>query len=170
MPSFERCVCAALVSASLAFAAGQAASRPSAPETVRARAFELVDAEGHVLGEWRVDAGGNAIFAMRNSAKDVAVFASTSSPGGALRLYSSDQKEQPGVEWVAASLGGDCSIKNRAGQAVFRVSTSPRDLGGELVVNDAAGLPSILLTRSPAGVGQVSAQRGNAGVWASPDK
>lgn len=173
MTSIERYICVAAVSAALTLAAvqsGSPASKPALPEVVRAHAFELVDVEGRVIAELRADAGGNAMLAMRNSNKEVAIHASAASPGGSVRFYSSDQKEQAGVEVIAGSVGGEITTKNRGGQVISRLATSQRDLGGELVLYDAAGIPTHLLARTPASGGQFAAFRAGTGFWASPDK
>jgi hypothetical protein len=161
---------AALALGSAVLTAALVQSKPAPADTLRARSVELVDAKGNVAGEWRTDDRGNAIFVLRNAARETAVHISAEAPGGAVRLYAAEQKDNPSIEMAAATMGGEITTKNRAGAPNARLAPSLRDFGGELILYDTSGAPTVVAGRTIQSVGQLLTLRGGAPVWSSPEK
>jgi len=147
----------------------QAGSRPAPADVVRARAFELVDGQGRVVGELRTGPEGGAALVLRDEKQEVALLASTAAPGGSLRLYAPEQKE-PLVEATAGTLGGALQARNRSGRPSVLLGPSARDLGGEVTVFDTAGQNSATMARHDSGSGAFVAWKigGQASAWSSP--
>jgi hypothetical protein len=69
------------------------------PQTVRARALELIDERGTVRGQWTVESGGEVVLRLRDEQGAIRVKLGASAGGSGLVLL--DETTAPGVQVIA---------------------------------------------------------------------
>jgi hypothetical protein len=88
-----------LAALALGLGRGGQAARASAPETLRAHVIELVDREGRVRAQLKVEDDGEAIFRLRDSTGEVRVKIGAGGDGSGLVLL--DGSTEPGIQMLA---------------------------------------------------------------------
>jgi hypothetical protein len=81
------------------------------PRTVRARAIELVDEGGQVRASLQVEAGGEAVFRMRDATGAIRVKLGASEDGSGLLLL--DDRTEPAVHLLAKRAGTSVTLAER---------------------------------------------------------
>jgi hypothetical protein len=94
--------------------AGQAAAKGAAAETVRARLIELVDEQGRVRAQLKVEPDGEAVLRLRNAKGEIRVKLAAGERGSGLVLL--DPSTEPGVQMLAGSDGPSVSLTGRDGR------------------------------------------------------
>jgi hypothetical protein len=89
-------------------------SSGSDPETVRARAIELVDQHGQVRAQLNVEADGEAVFRLRDSKGEIRVKIGAGADGSGLLLL--DGSTEPGIHMRAKSTGTSMVLSSKGGQ------------------------------------------------------
>jgi hypothetical protein len=102
----------ALVAVQLA-QAGRA-SAASVPEILRARLIELVDQNGRVRAQLKVESDGEAVFRLRDSKGEVRVKLGAGSDGSGLVLL--DGSTEPAIHMLAKSAATSVTLSSRDGQ------------------------------------------------------
>ena len=77
---------------------GRRASAASDPETLRARAIELVDEHGQVRAQLNVESNGETVFRLRDSTGEIRVKIGAGADGSGLLLL--DGSTEPGIPHV----------------------------------------------------------------------
>jgi hypothetical protein len=90
-----------------------AQSQEAAPDVVRARAIELVDANGAVRAQLNVEPGGQAVFRIRDEAGQIRVKLGADGRGSGLVLMNATS--EPGVQ-VLAQESASMKLKNPDGK------------------------------------------------------
>jgi hypothetical protein len=86
----------------------------SDPETVRARAIELVDQQGRVRGQMNVEPNGEAVLRLRDSKGEIRVKLGADGEGSGLILL--DGTPEPRIHMLAKDSGTSVTLTSRAGQ------------------------------------------------------
>jgi len=104
---------AVLVAILLAYFSRAAAA--SGPETVRARAIELVDQHGQIRAQLNVEPNGEAVFRLRDSKGEIRVKLGAGGDGSGLLLL--DGSTEPGIHMLAnSSSGTSVTLSSKGGQ------------------------------------------------------
>jgi hypothetical protein len=90
----------------------------AAPEVVRARAIELVDAGGHVRAQLTVESDGEVVFRLRDPAGAVRVKLGASEDGSGLVL--ANEATEPGVHILATRAGTSLTLQRGDERRVIR--------------------------------------------------
>lgn len=88
-------------------------SAASNPDTLRARAIELVDAQGTVRAQLNVESGGEAVFRLRDSAGQIRVKLGADGQGSGLLLL--DGSTEPGIHLLSKTTGTSLTLTSRGG-------------------------------------------------------
>jgi hypothetical protein len=86
----------------------------SNPETVRARAIELVDEHGHVRAQLNVEPDGEAVFRLRDAKGAIRVKLGGGGDGSGLLLL--DGATEPAIHMLAKDSGTSVTLMNKGGQ------------------------------------------------------
>ena len=86
----------------------------SEPETLRARAIELVDKDGRVRGQLSVEANGEAVLRLRDAKGEVRVKVGADSAGSGLLLL--DGATEPRVHLLAKDGGTSVTLSSKDGK------------------------------------------------------
>ena len=89
-------------------------SAASDPETIRARAIELVDREGRVRGQLNVEPNGEAVFRLRDAKGEIRVKLGADGDGSGLILL--DGATEPRIHMLAKESGTTVTLTSKAGQ------------------------------------------------------
>lgn len=100
-------------------ASSQAAGAAGSPETIRARAIELVDQQGRVRAQLNVEPGGEAVLRLRDSKGEIRVKIGAGAEGSGLLLL--DGATEPAIHMLAKDSGTSITLAARGG--VKRVLT-----------------------------------------------
>jgi hypothetical protein len=100
-----------LVAALLARTQGTAAA---SPETVRAKAIELVDEHGQVRAQLNVESSGEAVFRLRDSKGQIRVKLDANGDGSGLLLL--DESTEPAIHMLAKRDGPSMTMMSKRGQ------------------------------------------------------
>lgn len=84
------------------------------PDTVRARAIELVDQQGRVRAQLKVEPDGEAVFRLRDTRGEVRVKLGAGGDGSGLVLL--DGATEPGIRMLAKDSGTSLTLTSRSGQ------------------------------------------------------
>lgn len=84
------------------------------PETVRARAIELVDQNGQVRAQLKVESDGEAVFRLRDAKGEVRVKLGAGGDGSGLVLL--DGATEPAIHMLAKSSGTSVTLTGKGGQ------------------------------------------------------
>lgn len=103
---------AALVAANLTQA--RRASAAGTPDTIRARIIELVDQNGQVRAQLKVENDGEAVFRLRDPKGEVRVKMGAGGDGSGLLLL--DGSTEPGIQMLAKSASTSMTLSGRDGQ------------------------------------------------------
>jgi hypothetical protein len=98
-------------------ARGGLASAASVPETLRARVIELVDQDGRVRAQLRVEADGEAVLRLRGPGGEVRVKLGAGSDGSGLLLL--DGSTEPGIHMLAKGAATSVTLSSRSGRRVI---------------------------------------------------
>jgi len=90
----------------------------AAPEVVRARAIELVDAGGHVRAQLTVESDGEVVFRLRDATGAVRVKLGASEDGSGLVL--ANEATEPGVHILATRAGTSLTLQRGSERRVIR--------------------------------------------------
>jgi hypothetical protein len=90
------------------------ASAASVPDMVRARVIELVDQDGQVRAQLKVESDGEAVFRLRDSKGEVRVKLAAGEDGSGLVLL--DGSTEPSIQMLAKSAATSVTLSNRGGQ------------------------------------------------------
>jgi hypothetical protein len=101
------------LSAALVMRAPRAAAA-SAPETLRARAIELLDERGQVRAQINVEPSGETVLRLRDAKGEVRVKLGAGGEGSGLLLL--DGATEPGVQLLARSGGSSVSVTGPDGR------------------------------------------------------
>jgi hypothetical protein len=93
--------------------AGRAAD-DAVPELLRARVIELVDGQGRVRAQLKVEDGGEAVFRLRDAKGEVRVKLGASEEGSGLVLL--DGATEPGIHMLAKRAEPSLTLTGKAGQ------------------------------------------------------
>ncbi len=85
------------------------ASTGTAPDTVRARAIELIDERGRVRAQLNVETDGEAVFRLRDAEGEIRVKLGGGRDGSGLLLL--DGSTEPGIHLLAGSSGTSVTLK-----------------------------------------------------------
>ena len=85
------------------------ASTGDAPETVRARAIELIDERGRVRAQLNVETDGEAVFRLRDAEGEIRVKLGGGREGSGLLLL--DGSTEPGIHLLAGSSGTSVTLR-----------------------------------------------------------
>ena len=111
----NRLTITALLALNLILLLGLAAQPKSeVQESIRARAFELVDANGQTRASLLVETNGEAVFRMRDSKGTIRVKLGASEEGSGLLLL--DDSTNPGLHALAKRGKTTLSLKNQDGK------------------------------------------------------
>ena len=86
----------------------------SEPETVRARAIELVDQQGRVRAQLNVEPNGEAVFRLRDAKGEIRVKLGADGEGSGLILL--DGATEPRIHMLAKDSGISVTLTNKNGQ------------------------------------------------------
>jgi hypothetical protein len=86
----------------------------SEPETVRARAIELVDQQGRVRAQLNVEPNGEAVFRLRDAKGEIRVKLGADGEGSGLILL--DGATEPRIHMLAKDSGISVTLTNKGGQ------------------------------------------------------
>ena len=86
----------------------------SDPETVRARAIELVDRHGHIRAQLNVESNGEAVFRLRDSKGEIRVKLGAGGDGSGLLLL--DGATEPAIHMLANDTGTSVILTSKGGQ------------------------------------------------------
>lgn len=86
----------------------------SDPETVRARAIELVDQQGRVRAQLNVEPNGEAVFRLRDAKGEIRVKLGADGAGSGLILL--DGATEPRIHMLAKDHGISMTLTNKGGQ------------------------------------------------------
>jgi hypothetical protein len=86
----------------------------AAPDTVRARAIELVDERGRVRAQMNVEPDGQAVLRLRDATGEVRVKIGADAEGSGLLLL--DGATEPGVHMLAKRGGSTITLTGKDGQ------------------------------------------------------
>ena len=86
----------------------------SHPETVRAKAIELVDQQGHVRAQLNVEPNGEAVFRLRDAKGEIRVKLGADGEGSGLILL--DGATEPRIHMLAKDGGTSMTLTNKRGQ------------------------------------------------------
>ncbi len=103
----------ALVMASLLVHSNRLAAA-SRPETLRARAIELVDKHGHVRAQLNVETNGEAVFRLRDAKGEIRVKIGAGGDGSGLVLL--DGRTEPAIHMLAKDGGTSVTLTSKGGQ------------------------------------------------------
>ncbi len=84
------------------------------PETLRARAIELVDERGRVRAQLNIEPDGETVFRLRDSTGEIRVKIGASADGSGLLLL--DGSTEPGIHMLAGSSGTSVTLTSKGGQ------------------------------------------------------
>jgi hypothetical protein len=84
------------------------------PEIVRARAIELVDAQGQPRAQLDVEPSGEAVFRLRDPKGRIRVKLGASADGSGLLLL--DQSTAPAIQMLANDSGTSVMLADKSGQ------------------------------------------------------
>ena len=84
------------------------------PDTIRARAIELVDGHGQVRAQLNVETSGEAVFRLRDAKGEIRVKLGAGADGSGLLLL--DGSTEPGIHMLAKSDETSVTLKRRDGQ------------------------------------------------------
>lgn len=85
------------------------ASTGGGPETVRARAIELIDERGRVRAQLNVETDGEAVLRLRDAEGEIRVKLGGGREGSGLLLL--DGSTQPGIHLLAGSSGTSVTLR-----------------------------------------------------------
>lgn len=85
------------------------ASTGGGPETVRARAIELIDERGRVRAQLNVETDGEAVFRLRDAEGEIRVKLGGGRDGSGLLLL--DGSTEPGIHLLAGSSGTSVTLR-----------------------------------------------------------
>jgi len=85
-----------------------------APETLRARAIELVDQQGRVRAQLNVESNGEAVFRLRDSQGEIRVKLAGGGDGSGLVLL--DGSTEPAIHMLAKGGGPSVTLTGKGGQ------------------------------------------------------
>jgi hypothetical protein len=94
--------------------AGQAAAKGAAADTVRAGLIELVDEQGRVRAQLKVEPDGEAVFRLRDAKGEIRVKLAAGERGSGLVLL--DPSTEPGVQMLVGRDGPSVSLTGRDGR------------------------------------------------------
>ncbi len=83
-------------------------------DTVRARTIELVDQQGRVRAQLKVEPDGEAVFRLRDTRGEVRVKLGAGGDGSGLVLL--DGATEPGIHMLAKDSGTSLTLTSRGGQ------------------------------------------------------
>jgi hypothetical protein len=86
----------------------------SDPETVRAKAIELVDQQGRVRAQLNVEPNGEAVFRLRDAKGEIRVKLGADGAGSGLILL--DGATEPRIHMLAKDNGISMTLTNKGGQ------------------------------------------------------
>jgi hypothetical protein len=86
----------------------------AAPDTVRARVIEMVDEQGRVRAQLKVEPDGQAVLRLRDAAGEVRVKLGADAQGSGLLLL--DGATEPGVHMLAKRGGSTITLTGPDGQ------------------------------------------------------
>jgi hypothetical protein len=86
----------------------------SDPETLRARAIELVDQQGRVRGQMNVEPNGEAVLRLRDAKGEIRVKLGADGEGSGLILL--DGATEPRIHMLAKDSGTTVTLTSKAGQ------------------------------------------------------
>jgi hypothetical protein len=86
----------------------------SDPETLRARAIELVDQQGRVRGQMNVEPNGEAVLRLRDAKGEIRVKLGADGEGSGLILL--DGATEPRIHMRAKDSGTTVTLTSKAGQ------------------------------------------------------
>lgn len=84
------------------------------PETVRARAIELVDQHGKVRAQLNVESDGETVFRLRDAKGEVRVKLGAAADGSGLLLL--DGATEPAIHMLAKHSGTSVTLTSKTGQ------------------------------------------------------
>ena len=90
----------------------ESAQPASVPEVLRARAIELVDAEGRVRAQLQVEDTGEVVFRLRDASGTIRVKLGAAEDGSGLLLL--DERTEPGVQILAKESGTSLTLADGA--------------------------------------------------------
>jgi hypothetical protein len=93
---------------------GRRASASDAPETLRARAIELVDEHGKVRAQLNVEADGETVLRLRDASGEIRVKIGAGADGSGLLLL--DGSAEPGIHLMAKTSGTSVALTGNGGQ------------------------------------------------------
>ena len=85
----------------------------SDPETLRARAIELVDERGQVRAQLNVESSGEAVFRLRDQKGEIRVKLGASGEGSGLLLL--DGATEPAIHMLAKGSGTSLTLSGKGG-------------------------------------------------------
>jgi len=86
----------------------------STPETLRARAIELVDQHGQVRAQLNVEPTGEAVFRIRDPKGEIRVKLGAGGDGSGLVLL--DGATEPAIHMLAKDAGTSVTLRSKGGQ------------------------------------------------------
>lgn len=92
---------------------GHRASAAAVPDTIRARAIELVDERGRVRAQINVESSGEAVFRLRDGAGQVRVKLGADASGSGLLLL--DGATEPAIHMLARTGGTTLTLSSKDG-------------------------------------------------------
>jgi hypothetical protein len=92
---------------------GHRAAAAVVPDTLRARAIELVDERGHVRAQMNVESSGEAVFRLRDGAGQVRVKLGADERGSGLILL--DGATEPAIHMLARTGGTTLTLSAKDG-------------------------------------------------------
>jgi hypothetical protein len=84
------------------------------PDTIRARAIELVDRDGRVRGQLNVEPNGEAVFRLRDAKGEIRVKLGADGEGSGLILL--DGATEPRIHMLAKESGTSVTLTSKGGQ------------------------------------------------------
>jgi hypothetical protein len=93
---------------------GHRVSASSVPETLRAKAIELVDEHGRIRAQLNVESNGEAVLRLRDSSGEIRVKLGADKDGSGLLLLNGST--EPGVHMLAKNNGTTLTLTNKGGQ------------------------------------------------------
>jgi hypothetical protein len=90
------------------------ASAASVPDILRARVIELVDENGQIRAQLKVENDGEAVFRLRDPKGEVRVKLGAGGDGSGLLLL--DGSTEPGIQMLAKSATTSVTLSSKGGQ------------------------------------------------------